>query len=94
MAAETGRSLFSIADLEEGEHTIKIVNKEPLSGTAKKISYDYFEVKSSSASSTQTQELDLNPGNASETGIQYTGGWGYLGSYKGYGKRCWLAEQR
>lgn len=71
-----GQTLFSIADLEEGEHTIKIVNKEPLSGTAKKISYDYFEVKSSSASSTQTQELDLNPGNASETGIQYTGGWG------------------
>ena len=71
-----GQTLFSAADLEDGEHKIKIINKEPLEGTAKKISYDYFEVKTTDAApSVKVEQIDLNPNNASTTGVVYTGGW-------------------
>lgn len=70
--AADGQELFALTDLENTEHTLRVVNKA--GGSHNKATYDYFEVKTGTTTEKATV-LDLKPSNSAQTGIKYTGGW-------------------
>lgn len=65
-----GVPLFEVEGLENGIHTLKFVNKASSGRT--KVSYDRLEVILAS----DNEIVDLNPSNASQTGVRYSSDWG------------------